>query len=189
MTSHVEICNRALDKLGSAPIASLQDNVKSARACARMFDSVRDAELRDHLWNFAIARISLPVLSEPPVYGFARQFQLPGDCLKVTEVYPVSGMAGAWKVEGRRILTDLSPPLKITYVRRLADAGAFDALFVEALAARLAVELCETLTQSNTKRRMAQEDYAGAIRRARRADAIEGTPDALEETSWLKARF
>ncbi|WP_282609468.1 hypothetical protein [Pelagibius sp. Alg239-R121] len=185
MTSRVEICNRALDKLGSAPIVSLQDNVKSARACARMFDGVRDAELREHYWNFAVVRKSLPALEEVPVYGFARQYQLPGDCLKVIEVYP----PGDWKVEGRRVLTDLPAPLRISFVQRAADASEFDALFVEALAARLAVELCETLTQSNTKKRMALDDYAQAIRRARRIDAIEGTPDALEETSWIKARF
>ena len=185
MTSRVEICNRALDKLGSAPITSLQDNVKSARACARMFEAVRDAELRDHQWNFAITRTSLPALEERPVYGFARQYQLPGDCLKVVAVFP----QGDWKVEGRKVLTDLPTPLRITYVKQAVDPSEFDALFVETLAARLAVELCESLTQSNTKKRMALEDYAQAVRRARRIDAVEGTADALEETSWIKARF
>ncbi len=185
MTSRVEICNRALDKLGSAAITSLDDNVKSARACARMFDSVRDAELRDHQWNFATARASLPALDEVPVYGFSKQYQLPGDCLKVVEINPVAD----WKIEGRRLLTNITAPLRIKYIRRVRDTSSFDALFTEALAARLAQELSETLTQSNSKKRAAQEDYAQAIRRARRADAIEGTADALAETSWIKARF
>ncbi|TQV80773.1 hypothetical protein [Denitrobaculum tricleocarpae] len=185
MTSPVEICNRALDKLGSAAITSLDDNVKSARACARMFDAVRDAELRDHQWNFATARASLPELEEVPVYGFARQYQLPGDCLKVVEVEPTAD----WKIEGRRLLTNVSAPVRIKYIRRVGDTSSFDALFVETLAARMAQELCETLTQSNSKKRVAQDDYAQAVRRARRADAIEGTADALEETSWIKARF
>lgn len=185
MTSRVEICNRALDKLGSAPITSLDDNVKSARACARMFDSVRDAELRDHQWNFAIARASLPELDEAPVYGFSKQYQLPGDCLKVVEIDPF----GDWKIEGRRVLTNIPAPLRIKYIRRIGETSSFDALFVEALAARLAQELSETLTQSNSKKRAAQDDYSQAIRRARRSDAIEGTADALEETSWIKARF
>lgn len=185
MTSRVEICNRALDKLGSAPITSLQDDTKAARACARMFDAIRDAELRDHQWNFAIARTELPALAEAPAFGFARQFQLPGDCLKVVAIDP----RGDWKVEGRRILTDLPAPLRMTYVKQADDPSAFDALFVEALSARLASELCESLTQSNTKKRMAMEDYGQAVRRARRIDAVEGTPDALEETSWIRARF
>ncbi len=185
MTSRVEICNRALDKLGSAAITSLDDNVKAARACARMFDAVRDSELRDHQWNFATARASLPELDETPVYEFSKQYQLPGDCLKVIDVDPT----GDWKIEGRRVVTDISAPLRIKYIQRVQDTSSFDALFVEALAARMAQELCEALTQSNSKKRAAQEDYAQAIRRARRADAIEGTADALEETSWIKARF
>lgn len=185
MTSRVEICNRALDKLGSAAITSLDDNVKSARACARMFDAVRDAELRDHQWNFAVARTSLPELGEAPVFGFSKQYQLPGDCLKVLDVDP----PGDWKVEGRRVLANVSASLRIKYIRRVGDTNSFDALFAEALSARMAQELCETLTQSNSKKRAVQDDYTQAIRRARRADAIEGTPDAFEETSWIKARF
>lgn len=185
MTSRVEICNRALDKLGSAAITSLDDNVKSARACARMFDAVRDAELRDHQWNFATARASLPEVDDAPIYGFAKQYQMPGDCLRVLDVEPYAD----WKIEGRRVLTNVSAPLRIKYVQRVTDTSSFDALFVEALAARMSLELCETLTQSNSKKRAAQDDYAQAIRRARRADAIEGTADALQETSWIKARF
>ncbi len=185
MTSRVEICNRALDKLGSAPITSLDDDVKAARACARMFNAVCDAELRDHQWNFAVARRSLPALEEAPVFGFARQFQLPGDCLKVLEIDP----QGDWKIEGQRLLADTRDGLRIRYIRRNEDTNSFDALFVEALASRLALELCESLTQSNSKKRAALEDYTQAVRRARRADAIEGTADALTETTWIKARF
>lgn len=185
MTSRVEICNRALDKLGAAPITSLEDDTKSARACARMFDAVRDAELRDHKWNFALARTELPALAEAPTFGYARQFQLPGDCLKVVAVHPRAD----WKIEGRKVLTDQAAPLRMTYVKQASDPSEFDSLFVEAFAARLASELCESLTQSNTKKRMALEDYSQSIRRARRADAIEGTPDALEETSWIRSRF
>ena len=43
-------------------------------------------------------------------------------------------------------------------------------------------------TQSNTKAERALVAYRDVLRKARRADAIEGTPDVLEEGTWLGAR-
>ena len=57
MASEVDICNRALSKLGAARITSLTEDSVNARACNAMYESVRDAELRAHPWNFAMKRV------------------------------------------------------------------------------------------------------------------------------------
>jgi len=185
MASVVEICNRALDKLGEAPIVSLADDIKASRACARAYAPVRDAVLRDHPWNCAIHRTALAAEADAPAWGYARRFPLPVDCLRVLDV---EQEGPRWIVEGRAVLTDAAPPLRIRYVRRLTDSTLFDPLLAEALAARLAVELCEALTQSNTKRQMLLEDYAEIVTRARSADGQEGVPAALAESPWVLAR-
>ena len=79
MASVVEICNRALDKLGEAPIVSLADDIKASRACARTYAPVRDAVLRDHPWNCAIHRTVLAAEAEAPAWGYQRRFPLPVD--------------------------------------------------------------------------------------------------------------
>ena len=188
MASVVEICNRALDKLGEPPIVSLADDVKASRACNRVFAPVRDSVLRDHPWNCAIARVMLAADALTPAWGFARAFPLPIDCLRVLTVAPEPGPQPHWIVEGRAILTDAPAPLAIKYLRRLTDPNLFDPLLSEALAARLAVELCEALTQSNTKRQMLVNDYDAIVVRARSADAQEGVPPALAESPWVTAR-
>ncbi|MGF1626285.1 MAG: hypothetical protein ACFCVH_15495 [Alphaproteobacteria bacterium] len=187
MASVVEICNRALDKLGEAPIVSLADDVKASRACARAFAPVRDAVLRDHPWNCAIRRTVLAAEAEAPAWGFARRFPLPADCLRVLAV-AAEAEGARWVVEGRAVLTDAAAPLRIRYVRRLVDTALFDPLLAEALAARLAIELCEALTQSNTKRQLLLEDYAEIVGRARSADGQEGVPAPLAESPWVLAR-
>lgn len=187
MASEVQICNRALQKLGSDPIVSLADASEQARECSRAYADVRDAELRDHNWNFAITRAQLPALSTDPAWGFDKQFQLPADCLRVIELNGLND-SGDWTVEGRMLLANAAAPLDIRYIKRETDVGLFDPLFVEALASRLAAELAEALTQSNTKAERALVAYREALRKARRADAIEGTPDMLEEGTWLGAR-
>src|SRR3546814_2945523 len=104
MTSVVSICNRALTLLGQKTITSLEDNSQAARLCVESYGPTRDAVLRDHPWNCAIARADLAALSEAPAFEFGRQFQLPPDCLRVLELW---GSRARWKIEGRRLLSDV----------------------------------------------------------------------------------
>lgn len=194
MASAVEIANRALTKLGAARITDLADDSPEARSVSAAFSSVRDAELRAHPWGFALHRRELAALTDAPAYGYARQFQLPADYLALYEVADMYAWSRhdppvPWQVEGRRILTSLAAPLRIRYIRRVEITIEYDALFVDALAARLAYELCEEITQSSTKRQLADADYARAIREARRVNAIERPPTPLPEGSWIIERL
>ena len=199
MASQVEIANRALTKIGEARILSLSDDVEAARVIDAQWDIVRDAELRARNWNFSITRASLPALVAAPSWGFDRQFQLPSDCLRVLQVgefFPGPSMSdyrnaseAAWQIEGGKILSDEAAPLKIRYVARIEDTGSWDALFVEAFACRLAVEICERITQSNTKRQLAWDEYKEAVRMAVRADAIENPPEPMPDDSWMLSRL
>lgn len=199
MASQVEIANRALTKIGEARVLSLSDDLEAARTVNSLWDVVRDAELRARNWNFAISRTSLPALIPVPAWGFDRQFQLPADCLRVLQVgeyFPGPSLSdyrssseAMWQIEGRKILTDMPAPLAIRYVARIEDTGQWDALFVEAFACRLAVELCERLTQSGGKKQIAWDEYREAIRLAVRSDAIESPPEPLPDDSWMLSRL
>lgn len=159
--------------------------MKAARERARAYEPVRDAVFRDHPWNCLLTRASLAALSETPAWGFAYQYQLPVDCLRVLEV----DAQCVWRVEGRRILSDAGAPINILYVRQEDDPEQYDLLLVEALASRLAGELAESLTQSNTKKEVIEREYLDVLNRARRADAQEGTAQQLFRSSWLEARI
>lgn len=199
MASQVEIANRALTKIGEARILSLGDDLEAARVVSSLWDVVRDAELRARNWNFSLTRTSLPALAAVPAWGFSYQYQLPSDCLRVIQVdefFPGPSMSdyrnrseAQYQIEGNKILTDLGAPLKVRYVSRLEDTGAWDALFVEAFACRLAVEVCERLTQSSSKRQLAWDEYKIAVREAVRADAIENPPEPLPDDSWMLSRL
>lgn len=199
MTSEVAIANRALTKLGAARILALTDDVKNAREINSMFESVRDDELRRHNWNFAITRTSLAALVATPSWGYERQFQLPSDCLRVVQVdefYYVSNLSdyrttadAPFQIEGRKILTSLDAPLKIRYVFRETDPQQWDSSFIEAFACRLALEACDAITQSNTKKDIIGREYDMAIKMAKRVDAIENPPDAMPDDSWIMSRL
>lgn len=199
MASNVEIANRALTKIGAKRLIALSDNTPDGRAVASMFTIVRDAELRAHTWRFSVKRAQLAALAAAPEFGFAYQYRQPADCLKIIEVgdfYPgadltdyVNADTSPYAFEGGLILTDYAAPLKLRYVARIEDPTLFDALFVESFACKLAMELAEPLTQSSTKRELAQREYASAIKEAARASAIEKPPTKLADDTFILARL
>ncbi len=192
MASKVSIANRALSKLGEDRILLLTDNNKAARTINQMYDDVVDAELRRHNWKFALKRSSLPALADAPAWGFSFQYPLPADFIKLVQVNEfyarTNSQQALWSVESGLILTNLSAPLKVRYVWRVDNPGLFDPLFVEALACRLAMEACETLTQSETKFGRCAEQYKAALSEALRVDSIANPPDELPAGSWLDSR-
>jgi hypothetical protein len=202
MSSIIEICNRALTKLGSNRITSLNDNVKGARTMAANYDPVRRAAIRAHRWSFAIVRTTLPAMSDAPAWGFTKQYQLPADNLRVDQVdrywvwfgnlfrgYTDSFDFTPYAIESGRILTNLSAPLKVRYSRDITDPNLFDTTFDEYLACRLALEACEDLTQSSTKFQQIEAQLKDAQMEAVRANAIERPPQPLAESEWIMARF
>lgn len=192
MSSNVSIANRALAKLGDDRILLLTDDVKAARTLNGMFNEVRDAELRRANWKFAIKRAQLPALTTAPAFGYAYQFPLPADYLAMVQVndYYVRGnkQKPPYSIEAGVILTDYAAPLKVRYISRVENAGLFDPLFVEAFACKLALESCETLTQSETKYARCKEAYKEALISALMRDAIEKAPDELPWGTWLESR-
>jgi hypothetical protein len=199
MASKIDIANRALTKIGDDRIMDILDDQENAKVLNSMYDTVLMAELRARVWNFSVKRAALPALASVPAFGFTNEFQLPADHLRLIQVGEIYvglslsdyvGMSEAeFQVEGRKILTDFPAPLNIRYVSLVTDPGLYDALFVEAFACKLAMECCERLTQSNTKRQLAAEEYALAIRSALRADAIENPPQTLPDESWIMSRL
>lgn len=193
MASEVEIANRALTKLGDARILALTDNTKPARELNSMFTLVRDQEMRRHRWKFAIKRDQISADATAPSWGYKYAYTLPSDYLglvQVGEFYvrPYTKQQGMWTVEGRKLLTDEAPQLKLRYIALIDNPGLFDPLFVECFACKLAYESCEALTQSSTKKQGLRDDYKFALDEAMRCDALEIPPDDLPWGSWLESR-
>jgi hypothetical protein len=194
MTSQVSIANQALIKVGADRIISIDEDSKQAVVLKAIWDAKRDAELSAHPWTFATRRTTLPASSTPPAYGFAREFPLPPDCLRLIELgqwyvmYQGVDYGPLFSIEGNAVLCDEPAPLRARYVARIADPSSWPALFCEALACRLAAEIAESLTQSLGKRQQAWDEYKAALRAARQANAIEQPPQPTPANSWWLAR-
>jgi hypothetical protein len=184
-TSEVQIVNNALIKIGASAILSLTENSEAARAANVIYEQVRDASIRDHIWNFAVTRVELAQSATAPAFEFAYQYQLPSDCLRVLQMESSSMV---FKIEGRKLLTD-EGTAKILYLSRVEDVNLFDPMFVEALSARLAAELAITLAESNSLYQNMMEMYQRKLGDARSVDAQEsGYAEVIADT-WLDSRI
>lgn len=183
------VANRALQRLGSPRITSLDADTSSATELREAWGPVRQAELRTYRWKFALRRMLLPAAATAPAWGFARAFPLPPNCCRVLQVGRYRQAQPAYEIEAGAVLTDAEAPLPVLIVIDEENVGRWDPAFAEAFSARLAYELCERLTGNAGKRKLAWEDYQDTIRTAKRAGALETKPrDLVSSEPWLEYR-
>lgn len=77
----VDIVNRALARIGSPPLMTLDDEEDRARAAQLIYLTEVEAALGKMRWRFARKSYVLSRLAEPPVSGWKFAYQLPGDFL------------------------------------------------------------------------------------------------------------
>lgn len=186
MPSITDLCNDALGQIGSSFITALDDGTNPANLCNRFYPTVRDAVLRDHLWNFAMTRVALARNATAPVSEWTYGYTLPANCLRVVRL----GLSDdiRWKIEGRNLVTDESSAT-ILYVARIEDPNIWDTLFYQALATRLASKLATPLTGKVALAVELYKLYDAMISDARAVDGQEGISDPMDSTDLTDVRF
>lgn len=189
MATKIEICNRALQKLGARSINSLTEDSKNARSINLAFESVKLAELEDHDWSFAIVREQLAEDATAPIFGFLHSYTLPSDFVRLLDPDELDNSNDLdWQIENGKILTDDSAPLEIRYIKNVTNVSEFTPLFAEVLSCRLAVELCEDITQSNSKMQTAAALYDEALKKAKKSNAFQRRRVLPPEDDWVTIR-
>lgn len=199
-SSPVAIVNRALLNLGvTTPLKSLDEARPEARAAKLVWDDVRDQVLREVQPQFATAFAELAeVATSRP--GWAKVFALPVDQVKVVALVDENGtelrhcprahlnfelVAGD---DGQAaVLCCNEDTAQIRYVRRIEDPRAYPADFVAALAWAIAAEIASGLTDGDTKRLRARQEYLLARSAARASDGAERR-QAPEKASYHAVR-
>jgi hypothetical protein len=184
------IINLGLGMLGSYSVNSIAPAVTPLeKKMAIRYPQFRDSELTKNRWVFARLYATLTLSVPVPSMATAERpnaFAKPNDCLR-----PIRSKGAKWEVRGGYIYTSDSA-LTIEYIARIVEAD-FDPLFVDMLAARIAMDMCEDVTQSNIKKGDARTAYREAKQSAKAANAlIIGSDDDMTEPddddSWIQAR-
>src|SRR3989304_5589076 len=135
-TTETGLVNMALTQLGEDPIGDFTEESKPGRFALSHYANVRDEVLRAHNWNSAMKRAALALDLVAPAWGYARQFVLPSDFIKLSFT---DTPRERYRIEGLRILPD-QKTLSIIYVYRLTNVAQMDPLLQDAIATKLAAE-------------------------------------------------
>lgn len=181
MAGKVEIINLALARLGESSIQSLGEDSVPARAANLLYDSSRQAALRDFNWNFALKIERLARFDGNPV-DFRLTYALPPDCLRVIRLR--GGVP--FSLRGTRLYTD-AETADLEYVADITDEAMFDSKFVEALSYKLASELAMTVKGSSELMASYSNAYSAFIKQAASESAGESRV-YLPENPYVEAR-
>lgn len=126
-------------------------------------------------------------------------YMLPNGFLRKAPQDPKQGVAsylGAprfrqaddWEFEANFIITDTFDPIVFVFVADIAEVPQFDPMFCEALAAKVGMEVCEPLTQSDAKMTRIAQKYAKYVDDAKTTNGIILGPTEEELDDWIACR-
>lgn len=182
------IINQGLGHLGAYTVTSLEPaNTPIEKRMKFMYPQARDAEMLKGRWVFTIQYKDLTLVPGAPHGSVDAQygFQLPNNYLGA-----VKNRETRWYVRSGNVYAATNT-LKLEYRARV-DESLFDPLFIDVLALRIALDNCEWVTQSNTKKADIRQMYADARRAAVINNSLLLDEDETEvpdyEDSWIRAR-
>lgn len=102
---------------------------------------------------------------------------------------PDGSMFNDWNYEGRYFTSNDNGVIPYRFMADIQDPMQFDALFVEGFACRIALEVCEPLTQKSDKKADIERAYMKFMTEARTINGIEDGPVYPPEDAYITARF
>lgn len=197
MASQLQIANWACTLVAQARLSSLSDSNQNAEIISEQWDFVRDVLLTSSAWNFAIERASLAADSDVPEWGFDYQYSLSADVVRVLQVSETyagvdlssyrTGDTNLYRVEGRKILTDLGAPLYVKWIVNSKDVGEWAAPFAMLMAADLAVLLNPRANENLQVQQALSQWRMQAWALATSTNAIEQPSEPFADSEWMAA--
>lgn len=127
-------------------------------------------------------------------------YKLPANFLRKAPIDPKAGshsQLGAptslwyddWDFESNYLITRQSDPIVLRFVTDIVDVRRFHDLFAEALACKIALEVCETLTQSTARSQWLNAQYERIRLRAVLANGILTGAEEQPMDDYLAVRY
>jgi hypothetical protein len=199
MASDVTICSNALQMLGAAPINSFSEGAQvngldSARLCANLWPTTRNAILRSHPWKCAKARVKLSPELTTPAFGYTKRYILPANWLRNVEINGALADEVDYEVEtadstnpSKRLLLS-QDSLNLIYIWENTDTESWDAMLIKAAEYAMAAEMAYAVTQSSSLQQQAEVKLRRYLASCRAVDSQDQSPAQLGSLEVLGAR-
>jgi hypothetical protein len=192
--SDVEICNLAISWLAGSRITSLDDDESDeAKLCRANYDTSRRAVLEEREWTFAVKRVRLPQLAEPPLFGYDYRFLVPSDLLYSIGVYDpadankVNPKQTGHVFEQGNILAN-TQTIDLKYIHDITNTKLFSPLFDQTVASHIAMNICIPLTENSKHFERMAKLYTFNLERATSSNGLQGTREMLQTSQMESVR-
>src|SRR3990167_822664 len=197
-TSNIHICNLALDRIGVAPITSIETPTTTTEdICARHYDSTRREMLRRFIFNFAkkYAILTADPL-KTPAFGFGTAYALPNDFIRLMAIGDVTLNADTpsslFDVAEGYIFTDSGDgedgDVNMQYVFDAQNVSKYDPLFVRLLTLQLAANMAYKFTLKPSLISGIREELADIALAAAAVAGQEKPPRRIQRSKFRDAR-
>ena len=186
MASKVDIINAALVSLRADTIALPIEGNEVGRKVIVIYDSLLRGYLRSHPWSFAKKERALSAVDVTPVLDdYDYVYNLPPDFVKLlkTDAEPEY----SHKIKGRRIYSNATS-LSIEYIYFNEDPSSYDDSFVEAFSAKIAAELCYSITGDKKLIEIKWAEFKLKNALAKSANGQEQTLDEPQSDVYIDSR-
>ena len=189
----ITICNLALAKLGEQSIASLTDGSLEARFCSLYYPVVKQELLLSNSWNFATKLVKLNQLADCPLFGWSYAYQLPTDYGRMAAFNQDNevSMLHDYEIQGQVLLTN-QPDAELAYVSISIAENFFTPIFTNALATKLAIELCKPISGSTELKSHLEQELRALLGEAGQIDANDSRSHTVQpwvNSSLVQSRF
>lgn len=144
--------------------------------------------------------ILYPIGTGPSTQDTTRNVYLkPAGYLRLAPQNPKPGMGALggptgvlyndWLLEGEYLITGDLGPIPLRFVADFTDVARMDPNFCEGLAARIAMSICDTITQSNSQVQLVAKIFSEWQSRAKMIDGVEQGFDDPPDDEYIAVRL
>ncbi|MCL2439722.1 MAG: hypothetical protein FWD15_04400 [Alphaproteobacteria bacterium] len=177
----IEICSKALNKIGAIEIDSFEDDTPEAQIASSMYPLVKRKTLSSFAWSFAVKSATLVRIEEVD-RDFRVAYALPEDMVRAIKLE--SG--AAYRIVGNKLLTNVETAV-LEYIYD-AEEENFPPMFAAAIVSSLAAEFAFALIDDGAKFNMMQRQAMTELREARFLETSQGERKRIKNFSLNSAR-
>lgn len=179
----IDICSKALHKIGANEIVSFDEGTPEAEFVSSIYPIIKSKLLASYPWSFATKITSLnEVISEENVSSFAHTFMLPLDFLRLLSL----SSNAPYDIVGDKLFSNASS-ISITYIADV-DEALFPSTFLSAFIFSLASELALLMLEDNNKFNLFYKLYNTELKEARYLDSVQRPNVKIESFPLIDVR-
>lgn len=194
-----EICNIALRRIGVRPVNDVdKDTATAAIELRAVWNLAVQSILRLNEWNFATKIIALAEITNETIIGWDHLYMYPTDCVMAWSIETESSIRdSSISYEWENLLSPDTNTLVIVtdqanaylrYTAMVTDPTKWDSNFVNALAWRLAYEVCQKLSADASLFQKCATMYTQAAAEAQTMDVKENNNPTDTSGPYVEVR-